>query len=107
MRRSQFIEAQSIEILQDAAAGTRVRELCLRYGISERPITNGSGITLACRSPMPGASRRSKTRVGGPRSSSSISRSPTRCSKTSWGESGDTRQTAAGRRPSPRRLLGD
>ena len=36
MQKSQFTEAQIIGILQEAAAGAQVRELCRRHGISEK-----------------------------------------------------------------------
>lgn len=36
MRKSQFTEAQIIGILQEAAAGAQIRELCRRHGISEK-----------------------------------------------------------------------
>ena len=36
MRKSQFTDAQIVEILQEAAAGAGVREVCRRHGIAEK-----------------------------------------------------------------------
>ena len=35
MRKSQFTEEQKIVVVQQAAAGTPVRELCRKHGITE------------------------------------------------------------------------
>lgn len=36
MKKSRFTEEQRIGILQQATAGTQVRELCRKYGITEQ-----------------------------------------------------------------------
>lgn len=36
MRKSRFTDEQKIGILQQAAAGTQVRELCRKHGITEQ-----------------------------------------------------------------------
>ena len=36
MKKSRFTDEQKIGILQQAAAGTQVRELCRKHGISEQ-----------------------------------------------------------------------
>jgi putative transposase len=65
MRKSRFTDEQKIAILQQAASGTSVRELCRKHGITEQTFYRWREKLDGIQVPTPSASARSRMRIAG------------------------------------------
>lgn len=104
MKKSRFTEEQKIAILQQAAAGAQIRELCRKHGITEQTFYRWRGKYDGLQVSETKRLRALKDENRPVKKLMRTAHLITPSSKTWRDENGDDSATAAGRHPSPRRL---